>query len=146
VRLVDRALPSFGAGRRRIAVCGLNPHAGEGGLFGTEERDVMRPAVEALRAEGIDVSGPYPADSLFVRASRGEFDAVIAGYHDQGLIPVKLLAFGHAVNVTIGLPFVRTSVDHGTGFDIVEKGTAEGKSLVEAMKVAVDLVSHRVGA
>jgi 4-hydroxythreonine-4-phosphate dehydrogenase len=143
VRLVHRALPSFGASGRRIAVCGLNPHAGEGGLFGTEERDVIRPAVESLRAEGIDVSGPYPADSLFVRASRGEFDAVVAGYHDQGLIPVKLLAFGHAVNVTLGLPFVRTSVDHGTGFDIVEKGTAEGKSMVEAMKVAAVLAGYR---
>ena len=143
VRLVHRELPRFGSARARIAVCGLNPHAGEGGLFGTEERDVIGPAVASLRGEGIEVSGPFPADSLFVRASRGEFDAVIAGYHDQGLIPVKLLAFGHAVNVTIGLPFVRTSVDHGTGFDIVEKGTAEGRSLVEAMKVAVMLASHR---
>lgn len=143
VRLVHRELPRFGTARRRIAVCGLNPHAGEGGLFGTEERDVIGPAVESLRGEGIEVSGPYPADSLFVRAARGEFEAVVAGYHDQGLIPVKLLAFGHAVNVTIGLPFVRTSVDHGTGFDIVEKGTADGKSLVEAMKLAVTLAGNR---
>ena len=143
VRLVHRELPRFGTARRRIAVCGLNPHAGEGGLFGSEERDVIAPALESLRGEGIEVSGPYPADSLFVRASRGEFDAVVAGYHDQGLIPVKLLAFGHAVNVTIGLPFVRTSVDHGTGFDIVEKGTADGKSLVEAMKLAVTLAGSR---
>ncbi len=119
VRLVHRELPRFGAPRRRIALCGLNPHAGENGLFGREELDVLRPAVAALRAEGLDVSGPFPADSLFVRAVRGEFDAVVSAYHDQGLIPVKLLAFGHAVNVTIGLPFVRTSVDHGTGFDIV---------------------------
>ena len=104
---------------------------------------MIRPALESLRGEGIEVSGPYPADSLFVRASRGEFEAVVAGYHDQGLIPVKLLAFGHAVNVTIGLPFVRTSVDHGTGFDIVEKGTADGKSLVEAMKLAVTLAGNR---
>jgi len=143
VRLVHRELPRFGTARRRIAVCGLNPHAGEGGLFGTEERDVIGPTVESLRGEGIEVSGPYPADSLFVRASRGEFEAVVAGYHDQGLIPVKLLAFGHAVNVTIGLPFVRTSVDHGTGFDIVEKGTADGKSMVEAMKLAVTLAVNR---
>ena len=104
---------------------------------------MLTPAVEALRREGIDLSGPLPADSLFVRARRGEFDAVIAGYHDQGLIPVKLAAFGHAVNVTLGLPFVRTSVDHGTGFDIVEKGIADPTSMVEAMKVAADLV--RVG-
>jgi 4-hydroxy-L-threonine phosphate dehydrogenase PdxA len=139
VRLVHRELPRFGAARRRIALCGLNPHAGEGGLFGNEEIDVLAPAAEALRGEGIDVVGPLPADSLFVRASRGECDAVVACYHDQGLIPVKLAAFGHAVNVTLGLPFVRTSVDHGTGFDIVEKGVAEGASLVEAMKVAVTL-------
>jgi len=143
VRLVHRELPRFGSARRRIAVCGLNPHAGEGGLFGTEEQEVIRPALESLRGEGIEVSGPYPADSLFVRAARGEFEAVVAGYHDQGLIPVKLLAFGHAVNVTIGLPFVRTSVDHGTGFDIVEKGTADGKSMVEAMKLAVTLAVNR---
>jgi 4-hydroxythreonine-4-phosphate dehydrogenase len=140
VRLLHRELPRFGARRRRIGVCGLNPHAGEGGLFGREELDVIGPAIAALAAEGIEAMGPFPADSLFVRASRGEFDAVVAHYHDQGLIPVKLAAFGHAVNVTIGLPFVRTSVDHGTGFDIVEKGTADGSSLVEAMKVAVAAV------
>ena len=125
--------------QRRIALCGLNPHAGEAALFGEEERDVLQPAVAALRAEGVDISGPLPADSLFVRAIRGEFDAVIANYHDQGLIPVKLAAFGHSVNVTLGLPFVRTSVDHGTGFDIVEKGVADGGSLVQAMKAAVEL-------
>jgi 4-hydroxythreonine-4-phosphate dehydrogenase len=140
VRLVHRELPRFGVSRPRIALCGLNPHAGEGGLFGREEQEVLIPAVAALGSEGIDVSGPHPADSLFVRASRGEFDVVVAGYHDQGLIPVKLAAFGHAVNVTIGLPFVRTSVDHGTGFDIVTRGVADGSSLVEAMKAAVMLV------
>jgi len=142
-RLVHRELPRFGVARPRIALCGLNPHAGEHGILGREEQEVLTPAVEALRREGIDLSGPLPADSLFVRARRGEFDAVIAGYHDQGLIPVKLAAFGHAVNVTLGLPFVRTSVDHGTGFDIVEKGIADPTSMVEAMKVAADLV--RVG-
>ncbi len=142
VRLVHRELPRLGASTRRIALCGVNPHAGEGGLFGREEIDVLVPAVAALRGEGIDVSGPHPADTLFVRAGRGEFDAVVAAYHDQGLIPVKLAAFGHAVNVTIGLPFVRTSVDHGTGFDIVEKGTASGESLVEALKAAVTLASY----
>ena len=142
-RLVHRELPRFGVAAPRIAVCGLNPHAGEGGLIGREEQDVLVPAVADLRREGLDVSGPFPADSLFVRARRGEFDAVIAGYHDQGLIPVKLAAFGHAVNVTLGLPFVRTSVDHGTGFDIVDKGIADAGSLVEAMKVAVDLARTR---
>ena len=140
IRLLHRELPRFGAASRRIAVCGLNPHAGEGGLFGTEEQAVLLPAIASLREEGIDVTGPLPADSLFVRASRGEFDAVVAGYHDQGLIPVKLAAFGHAVNVTLGLPFIRTSVDHGTGFDIVERGIADGGSLVEAMRLAAELV------
>jgi 4-hydroxythreonine-4-phosphate dehydrogenase len=139
VRLVARELPRFGAPRARVAVCGLNPHAGEGGLFGREELEVLGPAVAALRAEGLDVAGPLPADTLFVRAARGEFDAVVAAYHDQGLIPVKLAAFGHAVNVTLGLPFVRTSVDHGTGFDIVEKGMADEGSLLAAMELAASL-------
>ena len=139
VRLVHRELPRFGAARRRIAVCGVNPHAGEGGLFGEEDALVLRPAVEALVAEGLDVSGPLPADTVFVRATRGEFDAVVAAYHDQGLVPVKLLAFGRAVNVTLGLPFVRTSVDHGTAFDIAGRGTADPGSLLEAMKLAAAL-------
>jgi 4-hydroxythreonine-4-phosphate dehydrogenase len=145
-RLVHRELPRFGVDHPRIAVCGLNPHAGENGLFGREEIEVIVPAIASLRAEGIDASGPFPADSLFVRAARGEFDAVVAGYHDQGLIPVKLVAFGHAVNVTLGLPFIRTSVDHGTGFDIVEKGIADGRSLVEAMKLAAQLARPRAQA
>jgi 4-hydroxythreonine-4-phosphate dehydrogenase len=143
VRLVHRELPAIGAGGRRIALCALNPHAGEGGLFGREEIEVLAPAVARLRAEGIDVTGPLPADSLFVRASRGEFDAVVAQYHDQGLIPVKLLSFGQAVNVTLGLPFVRTSVDHGTGFDIVSSGTADAGSLLAAMDLATTLVASR---
>lgn len=139
LRQVHVALPRFGAPRARVALCGLNPHAGENGLFGDEERRVFAPVVAALRAEGLDVAGPFPADSLFVRAQRGEFDAVVAGYHDQGLIPVKLAAFGQAVNVTLGLPFVRTSVDHGTGFDIVAQGTADAGSLLEALRVAAQL-------
>ena len=141
-RLVHRELPRLG-GSGPIAFCGLNPHAGESGLFGDEEVLVLRPAVETLRAEGIDVTGPLPADSVFVRATRGDFAAVVACYHDQGLIPVKLAAFGHAVNVTLGLPFVRTSVDHGTGFDIVEKGVAEEGSLLAAMKLAAELAGRR---
>jgi 4-hydroxythreonine-4-phosphate dehydrogenase len=143
VRLVHRELPRFGAGRRRIAVCGVNPHAGEGGLFGREDLDVVAPAVWSLRAEGLDVLGPLPADTAFVRAARGEFDAVVAAYHDQGLVPVKLLAFGRAVNVTLGLPFVRTSVDHGTAFDIASAGTADPGSLLEAMKLAAALSDVR---
>ena len=142
-RLLHRELPGLGAASRRIAVCGLNPHAGEGGMFGREEIEVIAPAVARLRQEGLDVGGPFPADSLFARASKGEFDAVLAQYHDQGLIPVKLAAFGHAVNVTLGLPFVRTSVDHGTGFDIVEKGVADEGSLLAAIRLAADLVTAR---
>ena len=141
--LVHHALPRFGAteSRRRLAIAGLNPHAGEHGHIGTEEQRVFAPALAALRASGIDIEGPYPGDTLFVRAARGDFDAVIACYHDQGLIPVKLLAFGEAVNVTIGLPFVRTSVDHGTGFDIAGRGRADAGSMLAAMKLAVDLAS-----
>jgi 4-hydroxythreonine-4-phosphate dehydrogenase len=139
VRLLHRELPSLGAERRRIAVCGVNPHAGEGGFFGREDEDVVRPAVLALRGDGLDVEGPLAADTVFVRAARGEFDAVVAAYHDQGLVPVKLLAFGRAVNVTLGLPFVRTSVDHGTAFDIVHAGTADPGSLLEAMRLAAAL-------
>jgi 4-hydroxythreonine-4-phosphate dehydrogenase len=142
-RLVHRELPRLGAATRRIAVCGVNPHAGEGGLFGTEDRDAIAPAVASLQAEGLDVRGPLAADTVFVRAARGEFDAVVAAYHDQGLVPVKLLAFGRAVNVTLGLPFVRTSVDHGTAFDIVGTGAADPGSLLEAMALAVDLARPR---
>jgi 4-hydroxythreonine-4-phosphate dehydrogenase len=141
VRLVHRELPRFGAGGRRIAVCGVNPHAGEHGLFGREDEDVLRPAVRALQAEGLSVAGPLPADTVFVRAVQGEFDAVVAAYHDQGLVPVKLLAFGRAVNVTLGLPFVRTSVDHGTAFDIAASGTADPGSLLAAMGLAVELAA-----
>jgi 4-hydroxythreonine-4-phosphate dehydrogenase len=140
VRLVHRELPRFGAARRRIAVCGVNPHAGEGGLFGREDVDVMAPAVARLATEGLEVAGPLPADTVFVRAARGDFDAVVAAYHDQGLVPVKLVAFGRAVNVTLGLPFVRTSVDHGTAFDIAASGTADPGSLLAAMSLAASLV------
>jgi 4-hydroxythreonine-4-phosphate dehydrogenase len=143
VRLVARELPGLGARRTRLALCGLNPHAGEGGLFGREELDTLMPAAERLRAEGIDLLGPAPADTLFVRAQRGEFDAVIACYHDQGLIPAKLAGFGSAVNVTLGLPFVRTSVDHGTAFDIAERGGADPGSLEAALSLAAALVAAR---
>ncbi|HEX4347679.1 MAG TPA: 4-hydroxythreonine-4-phosphate dehydrogenase PdxA, partial [Vicinamibacterales bacterium] len=122
-----------------IAVAGLNPHAGEHGLFGREDEQVIAPAVAACRDRRVDVSGPFPADTLFVRASRGEFDVVIACYHDQGLIPVKLLAFGQAVNVTLGLPIVRTSVDHGTAFDIAGQGVADPGSMIAAVRLAAGL-------
>jgi 4-hydroxythreonine-4-phosphate dehydrogenase len=138
--LADRELRRFGIARPRIAVAGLNPHAGEHGLFGSEEADEIEPAIKESRASAnIEVSGPFPADTLFVRAARGEFDAVAACYHDQGLIAVKCLAFGEAVNVTLGLPIIRTSVDHGTAFDIAGRGVAAHSSLVEAIKLAAEL-------
>jgi 4-hydroxythreonine-4-phosphate dehydrogenase len=142
IRLVAKELPRFGVERPRIAVAGLNPHAGEHGLFGQEEIVTLVPAIEQCRSGGIAVGGPFPADTIFVRATRGEFDVVIACYHDQGLIPVKLLAFGQAVNVTIGLPIIRTSVDHGTAFDIAGKGIADHGSMVAAVLLAAKLAGH----
>jgi 4-hydroxythreonine-4-phosphate dehydrogenase len=139
MKLTAEALPAFGIVKPRLALAGLNPHAGEEGLLGREEHTTLGPAVDEARAAGIDVAGPLPADTVFSRASRGEFDAVIACYHDQGLIPVKLLAFGRAVNVTIGLPIVRTSVDHGTAFDIAGKGIADPGSMIEAVLLAARL-------
>ena len=139
IRLTASSLPRFGIHTPRIAVAGLNPHAGEDGLLGSEEGSTLRPAIDAARAEGIDVVGPFPADTLFVRATRGECDVVIACYHDQGLVPVKLLSFGHSVNVTLGLPIIRTSVDHGTAFDIARTGQADPGSMVEAILLAAKL-------
>jgi 4-hydroxythreonine-4-phosphate dehydrogenase len=142
IAVTCQAMPRFGIARPRLAVAGLNPHAGEGGVIGREDDAVLAPAVQSARARGIDITGPVPADTVFVRASRGEFDCVLACYHDQGLIPVKLLAFGHAVNVTIGLPIVRTSVDHGTAFDIAGKGVADAGSMIEAVKLAARLAGR----
>jgi 4-hydroxythreonine-4-phosphate dehydrogenase len=144
IDLTARELPRFGIARPRLALAGLNPHAGEDGLIGREEQQTLRPAVEAARARGVPIEGPFPGDTIFVRASRGEFDAVIACYHDQGLIPVKLLAFGRAVNVTLGLPIVRTSVDHGTAFDIAGKGVADPSSMIEAVLLAARLATRAV--
>jgi 4-hydroxythreonine-4-phosphate dehydrogenase len=130
-----------GLERPRIAVAALNPHGAEGGLFGVEEAAEMIPAIESCRLnDGIEVSGPFSGDTIFLRASRGEFDIVISCYHDQGLIPVKCLSFGEAVNVTLGLPFIRTSVDHGTAFDIAGLGKADHSSMIAAIKLAADLV------
>ena len=139
IALTARELPRFGIAAPRIAVAGLNPHAGEHGLFGDEEQTAIGPAIDACRSRGIDVSGPYPGDTVFVRARRGDFDVVIACYHDQGLIPVKLVAFGQAVNVTLGLPIIRTSVDHGTAFDIAGKGVADPESMFTAVRLAARL-------
>jgi 4-hydroxythreonine-4-phosphate dehydrogenase len=144
VDLTAREMPRFGLSRARIALAGLNPHAGEDGLLGSEDEQVLRPAVVAAQARGVDITGPYPGDTIFVRAARGEFDVVIACYHDQGLIPVKLLAFGDSVNVTLGLPIVRTSVDHGTAFDIAGKNIADPSSMVAATVLAARLAAARV--
>lgn len=140
IRLAHRELQRWGIDRPRIAVAALNPHGAEGGLFGVEEASEIVPAVEACRGvDDLNVQGPFSADTIFLRASRGEFDAVIACYHDQAMIPVKCLSFGEAVNVTLGLPFIRTSVDHGTAFDIAGKGLAEHSSMMAAIKLAADL-------
>jgi 4-hydroxythreonine-4-phosphate dehydrogenase len=132
----------FATPQPRIAVLGLNPHAGEGGVFGDEEQRVIAPAVEAARAEGIDASGPHSADTLFYFAARGRYDAVVAMYHDQGLGPLKLMHFEDAVNVTLGLPIVRTSVDHGTAYDLAGTGTASATSLVAAVLMAEQMAKH----
>jgi 4-hydroxythreonine-4-phosphate dehydrogenase len=127
----------------RIGVAALNPHAGEGRLFGSEEWDEILPAVITARGEGIDASDPLPADTLFYKARNNYYDVVVAMYHDQGLAPLKMLAFGNAVNVTVGLPIIRTSVDHGTAYDIAGKGCADPTSLFEAVKLAVIMSAHR---
>lgn len=141
LRITHDSGARWGLPRPRIAVAGLNPHAGEGGLFGDEEQRVIAPAIAAARDEGIDASGPYPPDTIFMRARRpsgkeAPFDVVVAMTHDHGLIPVKYLGVAHGVNVTLGLPFVRTSPDHGTAFDIAGRGTADAASLVSAIRMA----------
>ncbi|MDY3331491.1 MAG: 4-hydroxythreonine-4-phosphate dehydrogenase PdxA [Pelistega sp.] len=137
IRLAAQACRQLGLVNGRIAVAGLNPHAGEEGRFGREDEDIIRPVIERLQREGLNVSGPYPGDTIFMRARRGEFDIVVAQYHDQGLIPVKYLGVDTGVNVTVGLPFIRTSVDHGTAYDIAGKGIADESSLREAFLLAM---------
>jgi 4-hydroxythreonine-4-phosphate dehydrogenase len=148
IRLADAAMrPFLGGNRPRIALAGLNPHAGEHGLFGREEVEIIGPAVEAARGAGFDVSGPIAADTLFTRALSGGFDAVVAMYHDQGHVALKSVGFDHAVNVTLGLPIVRTSVAHGTAFDIAGRGQARTTSLIAAVRVAAQLAAaRRVGS
>ena len=131
----------FGLARPRLALAGLNPHAGESGAMGREEIEVIIPAIETLRADGLDVAGPLPADTMFHAAARARYDVALTMYHDQGLIPAKTLAFDSGVNVTLGLPFVRTSPDHGTAFDIAGKGLANPASLIEALRLAARLAS-----
>jgi 4-hydroxythreonine-4-phosphate dehydrogenase len=147
IRIADAAMRRFGIARPRIAVAGLNPHAGEGGLFGDEEIRVIAPAVAAARAEGIEAQGPFAPDTVFMRARHapghpGEFDVVVAMTHDHGLIPVKYLGVEQGVNVTLGLPFVRTSPDHGTAFDIAGRGIADPASLAAAVRMARRLVAQ----
>ncbi|NYT44723.1 4-hydroxythreonine-4-phosphate dehydrogenase PdxA [Alcaligenaceae bacterium] len=139
IRLAHRACLQAGLQKPRVAVAGLNPHAGEDGRFGQEEQQIIAPAISQARQEGIDASGPWPGDTVFMRARQGEFDIVVAQYHDQGLIPVKYLGVDEGVNVTIGLPFVRTSVDHGTAFDIAGQGIANAASLRAAYDLALDM-------
>jgi len=145
IEVTDEALRRwFAVEHPRIGLCGLNPHAGEGGRFGSEDLNLVAPAAEEARKKGVNCEGPLPSDTLFYHARRGRYDAVVALYHDQGLIPVKLLAFEEAVNVTLGLPFIRTSVDHGTAYDIVQQGVASPRSLLEAVKLAARF-AHSVG-
>jgi 4-hydroxythreonine-4-phosphate dehydrogenase len=146
VRLADKALKTFfGIAVPRLGVCGLNPHAGEGGRFGFEEREIIGPALDRAREEGIAVFGPLPADTIFRAALKGKFDIVVAMYHDQGLIPLKMLHFDDGVNITLGLPIIRTSVDHGTAFDIAGKDLADPSSMKSAIRMAVEMfkASHK---
>jgi len=145
IDLADRALRDlFGIADPRIALCGLNPHAGEGGSIGDEEKRIIEPAALMAAEAGANVSGPYPADTLFRRAVAGEFDCVIAMYHDQGLIPIKLLAWRKAVNLTLGIPFIRTSPSHGTAFDIAGKNRADPEPMKAAIRLAIDLAAKRL--
>jgi len=142
IRLTHREFRRLGLEEPVIAVAGINPHAGENGIFGREELDILEPAIRICASDGIRVSGPHSADSLYYRAHTGEFDVVLAPYHDQGLAPVKLIAHGTSTNVTLGLPYVRTSPDHGTAFSIAGKGLAESSGMLSALRCALDLCSR----
>jgi 4-hydroxythreonine-4-phosphate dehydrogenase len=145
IRRGHKALVDAGVASPTIGVCGINPHAGENGLFGRgEEEEKIAPGVDACRADGIDVHGPLPADTLFFLAGRGDYDLVVAMYHDQGHGPVKVLGLEAGVNVTVGLPVIRTSVDHGTAFDIAGKGIADHRSMVEALRLAREMAPEPV--
>jgi 4-hydroxythreonine-4-phosphate dehydrogenase len=141
--LAAKACKDLGLERARIAVCALNPHAGEGGELGTEESSLISPVVQAAHQKGLDVVGPLAADTLFYQAYRGDYDAVVAMYHDQGLIPLKMIAFENGVNWTLGLPFIRTSPDHGTAYDIAGEGKADPSSMISAIRLAKQLIRHR---
>ncbi len=143
IELAAEACRDLGLPRARVAVCGLNPHAGEGGEMGTEEQTIITPAVRAAQSRQLDVAGPLAADALFYHALKGEFDAVVAMYHDQGLAPLKMIAFETGVNWTLGLPFIRTSPDHGTAYDIAGQGKANPSSMVAALRLARQLARNR---
>ena len=143
IEFADRTLPAFIGKQPKIAVAGINPHASEGGMFGDEEATRIEPAIDRCRAKGIDISGPYSPDTIFLRGYRGEFDLVVACYHDQATIAVKSLSFGASVNVTLGLPLIRTSVDHGTAFDIAGRNIADASSMKAAIRLAAELVKAR---
>jgi 4-hydroxythreonine-4-phosphate dehydrogenase len=145
IELAANACRDLGLSRTKIAVCGLNPHAGEGGKIGDEEITTIAPAVETMRQRGIDVHGPFAADTLFHYVFRGDYDAVVAMYHDQGLVPLKMIGFEQGVNWTLGLPFVRTSPDHGTAYDIAGKGVANPSSMIAAIRLAKQLIKARCG-
>jgi 4-hydroxythreonine-4-phosphate dehydrogenase len=137
---------NFGIADPRLAVAGLNPHAGEGGTLGAEERDIIRPAVDALRAEGWQVIGPLPADTMFHEAARSQYDAALCMYHDQALIPLKALHFEDGVNITLGLPIIRTAPDHGTAFDIAGEDRADPRAMAAAIRMAANCAVHRAEA
>jgi 4-hydroxythreonine-4-phosphate dehydrogenase len=143
IRLMKKSLDYLGVEAGKIAVCALNPHAGEGGAFGREEIESIAPAIRAACKEGIEAIGPLPPDTVFYRALRGEFAGIVAMYHDQGHIPLKMLGLDRGINVTVGLPFIRTSVDHGTAFDLAGQGTADEGSLLAAWRLAVDLANRQ---
>ncbi len=143
IELAAHACRDLGLPRARIGVCGLNPHAGEGGTLGTEEQTVITPAIQSAKKKRLDVSGPFAADTLFYHAYRGDYDAVVAMYHDQGLVPLKMIGFERGVNWTLGLPFIRTSPDHGTAYDIAGQGKADPSSMVSALRLAKQLARGR---
>jgi len=142
-RLIHRSLVKFGMTKPSLAVCGLNPHASDGGLFGDEEKTIISPAIKAVRRSGIKVSGPYPADTMFTQRALSGYDVAVAMYHDQGLVPVKALSFGKTVNITLGLPIVRVSVDHGTAFDIAGENRADATSMIHTIKTADQILNGK---
>jgi 4-hydroxy-L-threonine phosphate dehydrogenase PdxA len=144
IELGNEAMKLLGHPHPRIAVCGLNPHAGEHGLFGCEDEQFIRPAIERCRAQGIDCEGPVAPDTIFFKAARGSHDLVVAMYHDQGHIPMKLLDFAATVNMSIGIPIIRTSVDHGTAFDIAGKNLASEDNMIAAMRMAATMAAHKL--